>query len=109
MNSKPPRFDHEKLNVYHRSLRFITWTTELLERVSPKLMSKIKIKNSAATLLILIFVLILISSAQAADWPRWGGNDPGRNMYSPAKGLPDRFDPGKIKPGTEDIDLSTTK
>src|SRR6266581_9712312 len=37
MNSKRPRFDHEKLNVYHRSLRFITWTTELLERVSPKL------------------------------------------------------------------------
>ena len=37
MNSKPARFDHEKLNVYHRSLRFITWTTELLERVSPKL------------------------------------------------------------------------
>jgi len=45
----------------------------------------------------------------AQDWPRWGGNDPGRNMYSPAKGLPDRFDPGKPKPGTDDIDLKTTK
>lgn len=48
-------------------------------------------------------------SARAQDWPRWGGNDPGRNMYSPAKGLPDRFDPGKAKPGTEEIDMKTTK
>ena len=36
MNSKPARFDHEKLNVYHRSLKFITWTTDLLERVPTK-------------------------------------------------------------------------
>lgn len=44
------------------------------------------------------------------DWPQWGGNDPGRNMYSPAKGLPDRFEPGKVKSGGgEEIDLSTTK
>ena len=47
--------------------------------------------------------------AHAGDWPRWGGPDPGRNMYSPAKGLPDRFDPGKPKSGSEDIDLATTK
>ncbi len=46
---------------------------------------------------------------QAEDWPRWGGNDLGRNMYSSAKGLPDTFDPGKTKAGSEDIDLSTTK
>ena len=26
-------FDHEKLQVYHASLKFITWTTDLLERV----------------------------------------------------------------------------
>jgi glycine/D-amino acid oxidase-like deaminating enzyme len=47
--------------------------------------------------------------ARAEDWPQWGGNDPGRNMYSPAKGLPDRFEPGKLKSGTEEIDLATTK
>lgn len=47
--------------------------------------------------------------AHAQDWPQWGGNDPGRNMYSPARGLPDRFEPGKAKPGTEEIDLATTK
>jgi outer membrane protein assembly factor BamB len=49
----------------------------------------------------------LLSHAQ--DWPQWGGNDPGRNMYSPAKGLPDRLEPGKAKQGTEEIDLATTK
>src|SRR5882672_2468779 len=36
MNSRL-RFDHEKLNVYHRSLKFITWTTDLLGRVPSKL------------------------------------------------------------------------
>jgi outer membrane protein assembly factor BamB len=47
-------------------------------------------------------------TATAQDWPQWGGT-PHRNMYSPAKGLPDRFDPGKFKKGTEEIDLATTK
>ncbi len=46
--------------------------------------------------------------APATDWPQWGGTAH-RNMYSPAKGLPDRFDPGKFKAGTEDVDLATTK
>jgi outer membrane protein assembly factor BamB len=47
--------------------------------------------------------------SRAEDWPQWGGNDPGRNMYSAAKGLPESFDPGKLKAGTEEIDLATTK
>ncbi len=47
--------------------------------------------------------------SEAEDWPRWGGNDPGRNMYSRAKGLPSEFDPGKPKPGSEEIDLKTTR
>ena len=46
---------------------------------------------------------------QAQDWPQWGGLTVHRNMYSPAKGLPDRFDPGKFKRGTEEVDLATTK
>lgn len=33
----PSHFDHEKLNVYQRSLQFVVWATELLERVPPKL------------------------------------------------------------------------
>jgi outer membrane protein assembly factor BamB len=57
----------------------------------------------------IIVGMVVVTSAYAADWPRWGGYDPGRNMYSPAKGLPDRFEPGKLKRGTEEIDLSTTK
>lgn len=44
----------------------------------------------------------------AADWPQWGGTPP-RNMYSPEKGLPAVFDPGKFKQGTEEVDLKTTK
>lgn len=51
----------------------------------------------------------LTFSARAEDWPSWGGNDPGRNMYSTAKGIPAEFSPGKFKPNSEDIDLSTTK
>jgi outer membrane protein assembly factor BamB len=47
--------------------------------------------------------------AFSEDWPSWGGADPGRNMYSPAKGLPSQFNPGKFKPNSEEIDLSTTK
>jgi outer membrane protein assembly factor BamB len=46
--------------------------------------------------------------ANAEDWTQWGGT-PGRNMYSPAKDLPERFTDkkeGKIefKPGTDEID-----
>ncbi|HMO66077.1 MAG TPA: PQQ-binding-like beta-propeller repeat protein, partial [Verrucomicrobiota bacterium] len=32
-----------------------------------------------------------------------------RNMYSPARNLSDRFEPGKFVRGTEDVDLATTK
>ncbi len=28
-----PRFDHEKLEVYQSSVRFVAWSTELLEEV----------------------------------------------------------------------------
>src|ERR1700710_300137 len=51
----------------------------------------------------------LTLSATAEDWPRWGGSDPGRNMYSAAKGLPSTWDPGKFKKNSEEIDISTTK
>ncbi|MBI4663471.1 MAG: PQQ-binding-like beta-propeller repeat protein [Verrucomicrobia bacterium] len=48
-------------------------------------------------------------TARADDWPQWGGTSLGRNMYSSAKGLPDRLDAGKLKSGTEEVDLATTK
>ena len=47
--------------------------------------------------------------AHSQDWPQWGGNSLGRNMYSSAKGLPDRVEAGKLKSGTEDVDLTTAK
>src|SRR5262245_44235008 len=51
----------------------------------------------------------LVSSTSGVDWPAWGGTDLGRNMYSPTRGLPERFDAGKPQSGTDDIDLKTTK
>jgi outer membrane protein assembly factor BamB len=48
-------------------------------------------------------------STGGADWPAWGGHDLGRNMYAKATGLPDTFDGGKAKAGSDDIDLKTTK
>lgn len=59
-----------------------------------------------------ILAALMASAAfpiQALDWPQWGGNDPGRNMYSPAKGLPEKFEPGKFKKGTMEVDMATTK
>ena len=55
----------------------------------------------------------LISSAD--DWPQWGGKDPGRNMYSPEKGLPDHFAKAAVnakiefKPGGEEVDAKSAK
>lgn len=57
----------------------------------------------------IVTALLVTCSLNAVDWPQWGGNDPGRNMFSPATGLPDRFEPGKMKAGTEEVDLATTK
>ena len=52
---------------------------------------------------------LMLPTAFGADWPEWGGSDPGRNMYSPATGLPDHFDAGKYKKGSEEVDMPTTK
>jgi len=56
----------------------------------------------------LLSALVLASASRAEDWPQWGGHAH-RNMFSAEKGLPDRFDPGKLKKGTEEVDLETTK
>ena len=62
------------------------------------------------TLTLVSTAALLAITASAQDWPQWGGNDSGRNMYSPAKGLPDRFLPGTFKKGSMDeIDLKTAK
>ncbi len=64
--------------------------------------SKLGLAALAASVLTLL-------PASAQDWPQWGGNDPGRNMFSPAKGLPSKFVPGKFKKNSEEIDITTTK
>lgn len=51
---------------------------------------------------------LVVVPAIGEDWPQWGGK-PNRNMYSAEKGLPEQVDPGKLKSGTEEIDMSTTK
>ncbi len=61
----------------------------------------------SARLLIAFSALALPLAAQ--DWPSWGGGQPGRNMYSPVKGLPASFNPGKLKPGTDEVDPATTE
>ncbi|MGA2660858.1 MAG: PQQ-binding-like beta-propeller repeat protein [Verrucomicrobiota bacterium] len=59
---------------------------------------------------IIVIPLLVALAAHAQDWPQWGGT-PERNMYSPAKGLPDHFTRGKsaevkFKPGTEEIETT---
>jgi outer membrane protein assembly factor BamB len=44
----------------------------------------------------------------AADWPQWGGRNM-RNMYSPARGLPDQFGKIDFKPGTDEVDKAAIK
>lgn len=56
----------------------------------------------------LFTALTWMQPTQAEDWNQWG-RDLSRNMYSPAKGLPDRFEPGKFKTGSEEVDMATTK
>jgi len=57
--------------------------------------------------LLLAVACTLSASAQAGDWPQWGGTD-AKNMMSEEKGLPDFFDPGKFSRRGE-YDLSAAK
>lgn len=40
-------------------------------------------------------IFLVLTAAHAGDWPSWGGADPGRNMISLEKNLPDTFRPGE--------------
>ncbi len=44
----------------------------------------------------------------AADWPMWG-RDASRNMVSPEADLPARFSAGTFRPGTDEVDMTTTE
>ena len=51
---------------------------------------------------------IVTPRVSAADYPMWGGT-PSRNMVSSETGLPDSFEPGTKKAGSEEVDMATTK
>ena len=53
-----------------------------------------------APYLIAIALISCLSVAHAADWPQWGGVQ-ARNMASPAKDLPDFFQPGFVATDTQ--------
>lgn len=52
--------------------------------------------------------LLICFSAQAADWPQWGGS-PCKNMVSQETNLPESFVPGVKSTQGAGIDLATTK
>jgi outer membrane protein assembly factor BamB len=64
---------------------------------------------SKATSLSLAAILLTMASVQAGDWPAWGGSDPGRNMVSSEKGLPETFKPGEKSPMGEGMLPGTTE
>src|SRR5260370_19289949 len=81
------------------------------QRSRPRLpLSKMKAASRATSLFasaLSAFIGFAFSVA-AEDWSQWGGT-PARNMYSPAKGLPDHFTKAKsgdikFKPGTDEVD-----
>ena len=50
MNTKPVRFDHERLNVYHRSLHFISWLTPILDRVPAKFAARDQLDRASTSI-----------------------------------------------------------
>jgi four helix bundle protein len=45
-----PRFDHEKLNVYQASIKFVTWATELISRVEGKAAVKDQLDRASTSI-----------------------------------------------------------
>src|SRR5215813_3359528 len=58
--------------------------------------------------LFLVIVACTPGHSAPADWSQWGGH-PSRNMYAPAKGLPDSLGKVEFKPGTEEVDAKGIK
>ncbi len=64
--------------------------------------------NVSRTLALAGSIAALTVTCFAEDWTTWGGPDAGRNMFSPAKGIPSKFGPVKFKPNSEEVDLGAT-
>jgi four helix bundle protein len=46
----PPRFDHEKLNVYQGSLKFVSWATDLIAKVESKAAVKDQLDRASTSI-----------------------------------------------------------
>jgi four helix bundle protein len=46
----PPRFDHEKLNVYQVSIKFVTWATELISKIEGKAAVKDQLDRASTSI-----------------------------------------------------------
>lgn len=57
----------------------------------------------------LVLLALWGAVSRAEDWPQWGGNDPGRNMVSAERGLPESFVAGRAGDDGAGIDLATTE
>ena len=66
-----------------------------------------KLENKRLFISALAATLLVAVSAQAADWPVWGG-DGSRNMVSFEKDIVLEFDPGRMNED-EVVDMKTTK
>ncbi|MBX7211102.1 MAG: PQQ-binding-like beta-propeller repeat protein [Verrucomicrobiaceae bacterium] len=66
-------------------------------------------RTTQLTLAGIVLLILPHTTAQGADWPAWGGADPGRNMVAPEKGLPDSFKPGEKSPNGDGMMPGTTE
>lgn len=62
-----------------------------------------------AMALALAVLVVVPQAAQAADWPQWGGPDPGRNMFSAETDLPESFKPGEKDAKGGGVKMGTTE
>lgn len=69
----------------------------------------IPMTNKTICASVALLLVLSASGVRAADWPSWGGADPGRNMVSSETGLPDSFKPGEKSPKGDGILPSTTE
>jgi four helix bundle protein len=51
-NTKPPLFDHEKLDIYTRSLAFITWLEPILETLPKSLSARDQLDRASTSIVL---------------------------------------------------------
>lgn len=61
------------------------------------------------TLSAALCLFLTLPTAHAGDWPAWGGSDPGRNMVSLEKNLPESFKPGEKSAKGDGMTPGTTE